>query len=104
MGIWADWCIARVRYDDHGLIDWIEVREDSEELLGHAQLWNRRQLLGDMKKGLKFSTIFPAGDGKFSKGQPARKVIVDGDTYVRTDDDPVARDWFGELPGIDEDL
>ena len=80
MGIWADWCIARVRYDKKGLIDWIKAREDREELLGHAQLWNRRQLLGDMKKGLKFSTIVPAGDGKFSKGKVVREVVVDGET------------------------
>ena len=49
--------ITRVRYDDNGLIDEFEVRPFDGELLQDPQLWIRPQLVGDMKKGLRFATL-----------------------------------------------
>ena len=91
--------ITRVRYDENGLIDELEVRPFDGELLQDPQLWIRVQLVGDMKKGLTFATLEHVEGLTYRWHDEVRLVIVEGEEYARVGrEDP--RDELGDVAAL----
>jgi len=93
----ADFGITKVRYDEHGLINELEVCPFDGELLQDSQLCIRSQLVGDMKKGLTFATLEHIEGLTYRWRDEVRLVIAEGEEYVRIDGEEKARDDLGKL-------
>ena len=96
----ADFGITRVRYDEDGLIDELEVRPFDGELLQDPQLWIQVQLVGDMKKGLTFATLEHVEGLTYRSRDEVQLVIVEGEEYVRTDRRENGTDDLADLPRL----
>ena len=92
-----DFGITRASYDENGLIGELEVRPFDGELLQDLQLWIRVQLVGDMKKGLRFRTLEHVEGLTNRWRDEVRLVMVEGEEYVRTDGEEKDRDYLGKL-------
>jgi len=102
----ADFVITRVRCEENGLIDELEVRAFDGELLRDPPLWIRSQLVGDMKKGLPFATLEHIEGLTYRWRPEVRLVIVEGKEYVKTDGAREAREDLGPDgdPGVNMGL
>lgn len=91
----SDFGSTKVRYDENGLIDEIEVHAFDGELLQNPELWIRPQLVGDIKKGLTFATVGHVEGLTYRWREEVRLVIVEGEEYVSTDGQMTARERLG---------
>jgi hypothetical protein len=96
---WADYTISAVRYNSqHTHIDQLEVRKDSGDSLGVANVWLRQDVISSIKSGKTFVTVLKNRDGTWRKGDNVSIVRVNGVEYLRTDGNSRASDNLGELP------
>jgi len=96
----ADFGLTKVRYNENGLIDELEVHPFGGELLQDPQLWIRVQLVGDMKKVLTFATLEHVEGLTYRWRDEVRQVIVEGQEYVSTDGEEKARDDLGSVADL----
>ncbi len=98
MAKWADYLISAVRYSpDHRLITEIKQIEDTEDSVGKESVVNKSVITANIKKRKTYMTIITAGSN-WKKGSKVKTFNVDGDYYIRADNNKVSRDNLGLLP------
>jgi hypothetical protein len=99
MAKWADFVITKVRYNrEHTQIVEVEVRVDSGETIsGEARRMLRQDVVTAIRGGTTFSTAY-LRDGKWQKGEDVRVVTINGDRFIRTDNNSITADNLGSLP------
>lgn len=98
MAKWADFGVFRVKYDDdHRAIQEVEVSPDLGEKFGPRQRMSRAGVVTAIEKGQTFVTVY-SRDGKSTKGEDVRVVVIDGRKYLRTDNNSTKADNLGALP------
>jgi len=98
MGKWADYLICAVKYNqDRSLITEMKLLEDKEDGVGEEMVVTRATVADKIKKRKKYMTVFSSGSN-WQQGNEVRVFIVDGNYYVRSDNNKVSRDNLGPLP------
>ena len=98
MAKWADFGIFRVKYHrERTAIQEVEVRADLGETFGNPQKASRLDVVAAIERGQTFVTVY-SQDGKSTKGQDVRVVVVHGQKYIRSDRDAIKADNLGALP------
>jgi hypothetical protein len=99
MGQKADFYIEKVRYSkDRTRILSVSVREDSGAKLSKAVDMDRDRMIGLIKEGKNFMTIFRNDTGKYRKGQMVLIAEVNGKQFLRTDEHQVKYDQLDRIP------
>ncbi|AKF86464.1 hypothetical protein MFUL124B02_27260 [Myxococcus fulvus 124B02] len=95
----ADYGVLRVKYDnDHAKIVEVEVRPDRGEDFGDAQKVRRQDVVSAIDdQNVTFVTVY-LKDGKHTKGEDVRVVMVGNEKYLRTDTNSIRADNLGSLP------
>jgi hypothetical protein len=98
---WAYYLISAVRYDETGEhIERVLVHEYWLHLIVGGAAWLRRNIRMALERDSAVCTIRRAEDRTWLRGDDVRLVEVDGETYLRIDDRPIARDDLGNLRTI----
>jgi hypothetical protein len=98
MAKWADYCIDRVRYNEkHSHIIKVEAMPDNGDKLGAKTEFTRAGVVAKIEGETTFVTVTQK-DGKYSKGENVRIVKINGEKYIRTDQNQTESDNLGELP------
>lgn len=99
MSKWADYLISAVNYDQNRKISKIRQHKDDGENIGNAEVVDRNILVQNLKKGIKYATIFSTNTGwKF--GDWVNLIKVDGKYSIRTDSNKVETDNLKFVPEI----
>ena len=99
MGEKADFYIEKVRYSkDRTRILEVSVREDSGVKLSGAYNMDREKMMGLIREGKQFMTIFRNDAGKYRKGQHVVVAEVNGKNFLRTDEHQVKYDLLERVP------
>lgn len=98
MAKWADYLISAVRYSpDHRLITEMKQIEDTEDSVEQETVVGRSVVAANIKKRKTYMTIISEG-ANWKKGSKVKTFNVDGDYYIRADNNKVNRDNLGPLP------
>ena len=97
---WADYCISAVRYDDdHNRITEVMISKDLGDFLDTPLQVFREQVVKSIKeKQETFVTIIQNEKAKYELGQPVHVVPLNGEEYLRTDQNDTAEDNLENLP------
>jgi hypothetical protein len=98
---WADYGISAVKYNGTGTqIDQVKVHKDKGNAIGDAELWSREQVILALENNYTFITILNYKHGIWDEGQKVSIVNVDGNKYIRTDQDQNPSDNLDNLPKL----
>ncbi len=98
MAKWADYLISAVRYSpDHRLITEMKQIEDTEDSVGKESVVDKSIVADNIKKRKTYMSIISAVSN-WKKGSKVKIFNVDGDYYIRADNNKVSRDNLGPLP------
>ena len=100
MGQWADYLISAVKYDTNKKIVQAKQHRDSGDEIGKGELITRDELATNLKKGVRYSTIFN-GNSNWKKGDSVHFIRVGSDYSIRTDSNKVEFDNLRMLPELD---
>ena len=96
---WADFLISAVRYDeDRSRIVQVRVYDDLGDKVGNARISSRIDVVNSIKQGKTYVTILENQDGSWRKGQEVGIVKMEGEEFIRTDRNSVAKDNLENLP------
>lgn len=101
MAKWADYLISAVRYETSSTehhISQLRVHADRDDTMGPAETWTKNQVVVSINGGQRFKTIYKKADGKWYMGEDVRVVVIDGESFLRTDANKIKADNLGELP------
>ena len=91
MGKWADYLISAAKYDENRRIVQVRQHNDTSEDIDNGEIVNRDILAANLKKGLKYCTIFNS-NSTWKKGDPINLIRVGGEYSIRTDSNKVEYD------------
>ncbi|KFA90678.1 DUF3892 domain-containing protein, partial [Archangium violaceum] len=92
---WADYGVFRVKYNrDHTAIVEVEVRPDLGEKFGDPQKASRQEVVSAIDRRVTFVTVY-SRDGQSRKGEDVRTVTIQGEKYLRTDNNSTRADNLG---------
>lgn len=98
---WADYCISAVRFNDEGnYIDQVRVHKDKGNAMGDAEIWSRDEVVSALESNYTFITILNGNQGIWDEGQKVNIVQVNGNKYLRTDEDHNPSDNLNNLPAV----
>jgi hypothetical protein len=98
---WADYLISRVKtITGSYTIDALEIHSDFGNMVCETLVAKRTEVIANMKRGVTYSTVFKTAMGKWRKGDDVHLVTVNGQEYLRTDNELVAKDQFDEVPEL----
>lgn len=100
MAKWADYLISAVKYDSKRRIVQVRQHEDTSEKIGGGSLIDRSNLATNLKKGVRYSTIFNA-NSSWKIGDPVTLIKVGSDYSIRTDSNKVVYDNLRFLPELE---
>ncbi len=100
MSRWADYLISMVKYDQSKThIVSVEVREDMGTAVSYkTEIVPRETVVQSIEHKRRYMTVFENPNGKWSKGQKVEIVIINGEKFLKTSNDGLAKDSLGELP------
>jgi len=82
----AEYYVEKVKYSrDHSHIVWVLVRQDKDGKLQPGKNMLRKTMLGLIKTGKQFMTIYRTEEGKYRKGEKVTLIQVKGVDFMRTD-------------------
>ncbi len=98
---WASYAITRARYDDSRTrVVKVEVHEVTDGRIGPNRVWPRGNIVHLVEGGFRVVTAGPGGGSSLAPTDTVRLVRLDGEDYLRIDDEAVPRDDLGELPEV----
>lgn len=98
MAKWAEFAVTAVRYNDSGArITHVQARADDGESLGQPATHARSQVIRRLENGTTYCTAYRS-NGKYTTGASVRVVTIDGEQFIRTDNNRTKKDNLGELP------
>lgn len=96
---WADYLISSVKTKTGRLtIDSLEVHSDFGSMVCETSVITRAAVIANIKRGVTYTTVFRTAMGKWRKGDDVHLVTVDGQEFLRTDSELVAKDQFDDVP------
>ncbi|MFN2537082.1 MAG: DUF3892 domain-containing protein [Mycobacteriales bacterium] len=97
---WADYLIFAARYDAaESRISRVRVHADHGDSLGPGMELLRHQVISLLASGTTFATMLRGhGEQGWKRGAFVTPVVLDGVTYLRTDQDDAAGDDLDGLP------
>jgi hypothetical protein len=97
---WADYLISGVKSESQALIRTVEAHSDFGCMVCETTVFSRADVIANMKNGVTFSTVFKTPMGKWRKGDDVHLVTINGEDYLRTDNQCIAQDQFDNVPEI----
>jgi hypothetical protein len=98
MAKWADFGVFRVKYDrEHAAIVEVDVRADLGDNFGDSKKATRAEVIAAIGQGHTFVTVY-SRDGKATKGEDVRVVMIGAQKYIKTDSNGSKADNLGTLP------
>jgi hypothetical protein len=95
---WADYLISAVRYNQAKThIEAVQARTDNGDKVSKPSDLTRSTVITKLDEGYTFITI-NLKDSKWHHGATVKKVVTDGETWIRTDADNTKADNLGNLP------
>jgi hypothetical protein len=99
MDKWADYLISAVRTGPTpDRIDCVEVHSDFGCVVCENLILSRTDLITNIKKGIRYVTIFKTPMGKWRRGEDIHLITVNGEDYLRIDNKAEAADNFENTP------
>jgi hypothetical protein len=99
---WADYLISKVKYNEPKThIVSVEVHKDLGGTVENAiQIVPRLTVVQNIDNGLSYMTIFKdtSNPNQWNKGQVVHVITVNGQKYIRTDEDATTKDNLDRLP------
>ena len=96
---WADFLISQVTYDSNHLISRTKRHRDSTDGVDDGNIVDRLTIASDIKNGLDYITIYNRLSS-WKRGHKIKTFRIDGEYYLRIDDNKVKLDYLGDLPEI----
>ncbi len=96
---WADYLVSAVEYGAGRKIERVMQHEDTGGELGEGTIIDRSTLASNIKKGVRYSTVFDA-NSKWRLGDTIRFHRVGSGTAIRTDANKVEYDLLSMLPEL----
>ena len=100
-----DFLISGVKYDEDGLIERVSVHEKKDDYgVSYPYEENREDVIENMKDGKKYFTLEFSEEGKFdyTVGSEIEIIDIDGNIYLRVDDQEEAGDNLGAVTSVSE--
>jgi len=94
---WADFLISQVTYDSNHLISQAKRHRDSTDGVDGGNIVDRLTIASDIKNGLEYITIYNRLSS-WKRGHKIKTFRIDGEYYLRIDDNKVKLDYLGDLP------
>lgn len=99
MVTWGDYAITAVRYNtDETRIVKVERREVHSDHLSSASEKSREQIVSSIEAGNDYTTARKNDQDKWELGEEIHPVDVNGETFIRTDQNETAEDNLENLP------
>lgn len=98
---WGDYAIVEVRYDnDHSRIVKVKRKKvnHEEESLSLSVEKSRQAVIDDIESGSKYTTALKKQNGNWRLGEDIHVIPVNGEQFLRTDQNNEPEDNLGELP------
>jgi hypothetical protein len=86
-------------YDQKHLISKAKRHKDSEKGIDEGNVVDRLTIASDIKNGLEYITIY-SGLSSWKRSHRIRTFRIDGQPYLRIDENRVKLDNLGDLPEI----
>lgn len=99
MSKWADFVISEASYDSNHLISKAKQHKDSDKNIEEGKFVDRPTIISNIKNGLSYITIY-SGLSSWKQGHRIRKFRIEGQPYLRIDDNKVKLDNLGDLPQV----
>ncbi|MDH3386066.1 MAG: hypothetical protein OEL77_08655, partial [Nitrosopumilus sp.] len=96
---WADYLISEVRYDKNHLILMAKRHEENETGITNDHLVDRMKISSDIANGLSYITIYNRMS-TWKKGNKINFFRIDGQPYLRIDENRVNQDYLGDITEI----
>lgn len=91
--------IAEVRYgQEHAYIVQVRGYANNNGSVGANYSQLRQNVIADIKKGIKYETIFRNSEGKWQHGMLVTIVTINGTEFIKTKNDGIKRDNLDNLP------
>jgi hypothetical protein len=97
MDKWADYFISEVSYDSDHLISVAIRHQDTEKGITKGEPVDRLTVYSDIINGLFYITIY-SGKDSWKKGHKIQTFSIEGNPYIRIDENKVKLDHLGDLP------
>jgi len=97
MDKWADYFISKVSYDSDHLISVVIRHQDSNKGITKGEPVDRLTIYSDILNGLFYITIY-SGKESWKKGHKIHTFSIEGNPYIRIDENKVTLDHLGDLP------
>ncbi len=97
MDKWADYFISEVSYDSDHLISIAIRHQDTEKGITKGEPVDRLTVYSDIINGLFYITIY-SGKDSWKKGHKIQTFSIEGNPYIRIDENKVKLDHLGDLP------
>jgi len=97
MDKWADYFISEVSYDSDHLISVAIRHQDSNKGITKGEPIDRLTIHSDIINGLFYITIY-SGKESWKKGHKIYTFSIEGNPYIRIDENKVTLDHLGDLP------
>jgi len=96
---WAHYLISEVRYDKNHLILMAMRHRDAEAGISFGDLVDRMQIISDIANGQTYITIYNRM-ATWKKGNKINFFRIDGQPYLRIDENKVNQDYLGDITEI----
>ncbi len=97
MDKWADYLISEASYDSDHLISVAIRHQDSNKGITKGEPVDRLTIYSDIINGLFYITIY-SGKESWKKGHKIHTFSIEGNPYIRIDENKVKLDHLGDLP------
>ena len=97
---WADYLISEVSYDKNHLISKAKRHEDSDNGISDGNFVDRIKISSDIINGLSYITIY-SSISTWKKGNKIHFYRLDGEPYIRIDQNKVNQDYLGDILDIE---
>jgi hypothetical protein len=97
MDKWADYFISEASYDSDHLISVAIRHQDSNKGITKGEPVDRLTIYSDIINGLFYITIY-SGKESWKKGHKIHTFSIEGNPYIRIDENKVKLDHLGDLP------
>ncbi len=97
MAKWADYFISQVSYDSDHLISVAIRHQETDKGITKGEPVDRLTIHSDIINGLFYITIY-SGKESWKKGHKIHTFSIEGNPYIRIDENKVKLDHLGDLP------
>lgn len=99
MTSWGDYAVTAVQYNyDETEIKQVKRRDVGEDALSSATTIDRSTVVSDIESGTDYTTALKKDNGKWALGEEIHVVKINGEKFIRTDQNETEEDNLEDLP------